>query len=59
MDREVRAIHATEVASAAFFGGYCVWWMISLGVKGVGKGEHLAWTELNTKTTGFTSFDNN
>jgi hypothetical protein len=59
VDGEIRAVHSAEVTTAAFFGGYCVWWMVSLGVKGVREREHLAWTELNTETTGFTSFDNN
>jgi hypothetical protein len=59
MNREIRAVHAAEIASATFFGGYCMGWMIPLGIEGVGKSEHLAGTELNTETTGFTSFYNN
>jgi hypothetical protein len=59
MDSEIRTIHAAEVASVAFFGGYCMWGMVSLGIKGIRKCEHLAWTELNAETTGFTSFNHN
>jgi hypothetical protein len=59
VDGEIRAVHSAEVTTAAFFGGYCVWWMVSLGVKGVGKSEHLTGTKFNTETTRFTSFDNN
>jgi hypothetical protein len=59
MNCEIRAIHSAEVTSAAFFRGYCMGWMVSLGVKGVRESEHLAWTKLNTEATRFTSFNNN
>jgi hypothetical protein len=58
MDSEVRAIHAAKIAPVAFFWFYCVWWMVSLGIERGRKREYLAWTELNAKTAGFTSFDN-
>jgi hypothetical protein len=58
MNCEIRAVHAAKIASTAFFGGYCMGRMVSLGVEGVGKSEHLAGTEFNTETTRFTSFHN-
>jgi hypothetical protein len=58
VDGKIRAIHATEIASIAFFWLYRVWWVITLGVECSRKRENLAGTELNAETAGLTSFHN-
>src|SRR5689334_10951289 len=49
IDGEVRAIHATEVASAALLGCNHVRGMVALGVEGRGERQHLRGTELDAK----------
>jgi hypothetical protein len=59
MDGEIRAIHPAKITSIAFFGVYCMWGMIPLGVKSGGKSQYLAGTELNAKTARLASFHYN
>jgi hypothetical protein len=59
VDGKIRTIHAAEITSAAFFLIDYMGWMVSLGVEGRRKRQHLGWTELNTEATSLTSLNNN
>src|ERR1700758_3203353 len=56
-DREVRAIHAAEIAAAAFFGMHHVRWMVALRLEGGREREHVRGTELHAKATGLAALN--
>src|SRR5947208_1770386 len=57
VDRKIGAVHAAQIATATFFRGGDVGRMVSLGVKGRRKREHLGGAKFDTEPTPFASFD--
>jgi hypothetical protein len=55
-DREIRAIHAAQVAAGAFISVYQMWRVIAFGVKRRGKFQDVGRTELDAETTALTAF---
>jgi len=49
VDREVRTIHAAQIATAAFVEGYDVWWMIPFRIIRGGQCQNLRGAELTQK----------
>ena len=54
---EVRAVHAAEIATAAFLGSYNIGWVISLGIKCGRKHQNTSGAKLYTEPAPFTAFD--
>lgn len=58
-DREVRAVHAAEVATATFIKGYDLRWMIPFRIVGGGQSQNLGRAELHAETATLAVLDNN
>src|ERR1022692_196213 len=54
---EVRAIQATQVATAAFLRGYDVRWVISLGIERRGERKHVSGAKLDTEAAALAALD--
>src|ERR1017187_8269984 len=57
VDREVRAIHPAQVATATFIRGDDVGGMVSLGVEGRREAEDLGGAELDAERAALAAFD--
>src|SRR5215467_10134363 len=55
VDGEVRAIHAAQIAAAAFLRRHHVGRMITLGIESGGEGQHFGRAEFDAETAGFTA----
>ena len=58
-DGEVRTIHPTQVATAAFFGIYDLRRMIALGVQRGGKGQNVGGAKFDAEAAALASLDDN
>src|ERR1019366_4521076 len=54
---EVRAIQATQVATAAFLSGYHVRWVISLGIERRGERQHVSGAKLDAEAAALAALD--
>src|ERR1022692_1867180 len=54
---EVRAIQATQVATAAFLSGYDVRWVISLGIERRGERQHVSGAKLDAEAAALAALD--